>query len=402
VAKFALWWVKWDEKLGTYESRMTVGSRKATVEDFRARGFDRIVLLGSLGFGGPHVPESGTNQDRYNKLQEYVRALCNGQYDWNIEKNDDKKNHDKKNPNKGKSRYEVGYSDGQLLSLWISSRVGAIRYYVPIPFSYDLQNKITYEGKKYHAPPRDCPINGFDNSYWHGWIDGVLSVVDDYRVGFYWSCCLQATKYDPNFRDYFGSMCNNMEEYVDNYITFIKDMSNYIHNRGLELIWIPATGTRSAKYLKNDSGIPVIARYFDYVFIQPNYYQYNSQYTYDKLVEKIWWIHGELTETVRGQNPNTIVSIEMEADNAVFPGQNGHCASCKHGKEYKCNEEDNEKCLERACQYVGAILEVYYETFNREPIPPERAINTLFPDRAYYFGTNLEVIDTVRRRCPEW
>jgi len=33
---------------------------------------------------------------------------------------------------------------------------------------------------------------------------------------------------------------------------------------------------------------------------------------------------------------------------------------------------------------------------------PERAINTLFPNRAYYFGTNLKVINTVRKRCPEW
>jgi len=28
--------------------------------------------------------------------------------------------------------------------------------------------------------------------------------------------------------------------------------------------------------------------------------------------------------------------------------------------------------------------------------------NTLFPERAYYSGTNLEVIDTVRRKCPGW
>ncbi len=394
MSKFSLWWVKWDEKLGTYESRMTVGSRKATIEDFRERGFDRIVFLGSLSYGGPHLPENGTDQYRYNKLQEYVRALCNGYYDWNV---------DSDNPNKGKSRYDVGYSDGQLLSLWISSRVGTIKYYAPIPFSYSLTKPIKNptSDKKYSAPPRDCPMNGFDESYWHGWIDGVLSVVDDYRVGFYWSyeSCLQATKHDPNFVDYFSPMCNaNTKEYVDDYKAFIRDMSRYIHNRGHELVWIPAAGARSAEYLKNSSGIPVISEHFDYVFVQPNYYQYNSTYTYEKLVEKIRWVYEDLPSMIN--NPNTTVSIEMEADSAVLHSQSGHCALCKYeNNHYVC---DNEGCLERACQYVGAILEVYYEIFNREPIPPERAIDTLFPDRAYYFGTDFKVVDVVRGRCPEW
>ncbi|WP_246112246.1 DUF4855 domain-containing protein [Thermococcus aciditolerans] len=349
-----------------------------------------------MGYSGPHVPENGTNQYRYNKLQEYVRALCNGHYDWSIDSN---------NPNKGKSRYDVGYSDGQFLSLWISSRVGTIKYYVPIPFSYGLDNSIRNplnEKKRYSALPRDCPINGFDRSYWHGWIDGVLSVVDDYRVGFYWSyeSCLQATKHDPNFVDYFGPMCNaNTKEYVDDYITFIRDMFRYIHNRGQELIWIPATGGRGVSYLNDPDydGIPKIGGYFDYVFVQPNYYQYSKRnergitrdlpYTYEKLVEKTRWIYKELPRKIKEQNPNstTTVSIEMEADSAVLLGQRGHCALCKYeNHHYVC---DNEKCLERACDYYRAIREV-------SP--------TAFPTRAYYFGTDFEVIDRVRERCPGW
>ncbi len=392
MSKFSLWWVKWNKNLGTYESRMTVGSRKATIEDFKERGFDRIVFLGSLGCSGPHLPENGTNQYMYNKLQEYVRTLCNEHYDWSIDSN---------NPNNGKSRYDVGYSDGQFLSLWISSRVGTVKYYAPISFSYELGNSIQnpLNEKKYSAPPRDCPMNGFDESYWHGWIDGVLSVVDDYRVGFYWSyeSCLQATKHDPNFVDYFGPMCNaNTKEYVDDYITFIRDMFRYIHNRGQELIWIPATGGRGVSYLNDPDydGILKIGGYFDYVFVQPNYYQYpkldekgikdSLPYTYEKLVEKIRWICEDLPGSIN--NPNTTISIEMEADSAVLLGQCGHCASCRYENNH-CVWCDNEKCLERACDYYRAVMEV-------NP--------SALPTRAYYFGTNLEVINRVREKCPGW
>ncbi|WP_456422272.1 DUF4855 domain-containing protein [Thermococcus sp.] len=346
MSKFGLWWVKWDENFGSYVSRMTLGGREPTsyyeaVQWFKDRDFDRVVLLDGEGRG---INYTGN-----------------------------------------------GYEDGRYLALWVMSHISSIKYYVTIPFSYGS------------GELRDNPSEGFANSYWRSWIDGVLSVVDGNRLGFYWSyeSCLQATLHDPALEVLGIKDKNQKEKYREAYIQFIEDMSIYIHNRGQELIWIPATGTRSTEDLKNGSGIPVIAKYFDYVFIQPNYYQYNSQYTYEKLVEKIRWIHGELTETVREQNPNTTVSVEMEADNAVLPDQCGHCALCEY-KNRQCVKCDNGGCLERACQYVGAILEVYYETFNLDPIPPERAINTLFPDRAYYFGTNLEVIDTVRRKCPGW
>ncbi|WP_210411115.1 hypothetical protein [Thermococcus aciditolerans] len=47
MSKFGLWWVRWDGS--DYESRMTVGGRKATPEDFIERGFDRVVFLGVFG-----------------------------------------------------------------------------------------------------------------------------------------------------------------------------------------------------------------------------------------------------------------------------------------------------------------------------------------------------------------
>ena len=355
MLRFSLWWVRWNGS--DYESRMTVGSRKATVEDFRERGFDRIVVLSGEGRG---IKYSG-------------------------------------------SGYGNGYMDGLHFAHWVLSEIlGDVKYYITIPFS-DKNGNL-----------RDNPANGFDGSYWRGWIDGVLNVYDSRRIGFYWSyeSCLQATINDPALGVFGITNDNQKEQYKEAYVQFIEDMSNYTHNHGQELIWIPATGDRGVTYLRKDSfdGIPTIGSYFDYVFVQPNYYQ-NSicieyingykqtlPYSYEKLVEKIRWVYEELPRNIN--NPNTTISIEMEADSAVLHSQSGHCALCKYeNNHYVC---DNEGCLERACQYVGAILEVYYEIFNREPIPPERAIDTLFPDRAYYFGTDFKVVDVVRGRCPEW
>lgn len=54
MAKFTLWWVKWNGS--NYESRMIVGDRKATPKDFRERGFDRIVVLDGERRGSRAIP----------------------------------------------------------------------------------------------------------------------------------------------------------------------------------------------------------------------------------------------------------------------------------------------------------------------------------------------------------
>ena len=331
MSKFGLWWVRWNGS--DYESRMAVGSRKATVEDFRERGFDGIVVLSGEG----------------------RRINYRG------------------------SGYGNGYMDGLHFAQWVLSNIlGDAEYYITIPFS-DKNGNL-----------RDNPANGFDGSYWRGWIDGVLNVYDPRRIGFYWSyeSCLQATSHDPALGVLGVTNNDQKEQYTEAYVQFIEDMSNYIHDHVQKLIWIPATGTRSAEYLKNSSGIPVISEHFDYVFVQPNYYQYNSTYTYEKLVEKIRWVYEELPRKIREQNPNskTTVSIEMEADSAVLLGQCGHCASCRYENNH-CVWCDNEKCLERACDYYRAIREV-------NP--------TAFSTKAYYLGTDLRVVDRVRSKCPDW
>ncbi|KUH32043.1 hypothetical protein APY94_11045, partial [Thermococcus celericrescens] len=274
-----------------------------------------------------------------------------------------------------------GYDDGLRMALWLSSRVGSMNYYVPIPF-------YKYGSKK----PRDNPSKGFNNSYWKDWIDGVLSVVDSNRLGFYWSyeSCLQAT---PN--DAAGVS-----------VEFIQKMSNYVHNHGQELIWIPTIGNRDVTYLRKDAfdGILKIGGYFDYVFVQPNYYQ-NSDcikeingtkqtfpYSYDKLVERIQFIHGELTEKIKEQNYHTVVSIEMEADRTVLGipcGYSGKCPenmACDRNLKTcyeNCREHQYEKAINYALNYMRALHDTGWKP----------------SDLAYYFSTDLKVIDALQERC---
>ncbi|WP_083500616.1 DUF4855 domain-containing protein, partial [Thermococcus celericrescens] len=262
------------------------------------------------------------------------------------------------------------YDDGLRMALWLSSRVGSMNYYVPIPF-------YKYGSKK----PRDNPSKGFNNSYWKDWIDGVLSVVDSNRLGFYWSyeSCLQAT---PN--DAAGVS-----------VEFIQKMSNYVHNHGQELIWIPTIGNRAMKWITNSDyvTIPALAEYFDHVFVQPYYYQTTklddgNDYTFQDLVSRVEWMlnHG--------------LSIEMEADNSII-GEPSNCAYCKSTQGWwengtfhekvGCDEtptpETERQCINRACDYYKALLEVSPSAFST---------------RAYYFGTDLRVVDKVRGRCQDW
>ncbi|EHP83558.1 DUF4855 domain-containing protein [Methanotorris formicicus] len=142
--------------------------------------------------------------------------------------------------------------------------------------------------------------------------------------------------------------------------TYIKQKSNEL-NRKLEFIWIPSLGGRTIQQLE-DSGVKNTMRYFNYVFCQPNYYQRDtmqdgSEYTYDKLVEILNWI----------RNASRNSYIELEADNQVLSNPN--------------------KVL-RACDYVKA--------------QKDSVVRDIWQRRAYYFDTKKEVIDRVRRTCPEW
>jgi hypothetical protein len=249
MSKFGLWEIRWGGS--EYESEMTFEGEKLSpsykvVNAFKERGFDRVVFLDGEG-----------------KEINYTGD---------------------------------GHKDGASLALWISSRVSGLKYYVPIPFYKYGSNE-----------PRDDPSDGFANSYWRDWIDGVLSVIDSDRLGFYWSyeSCLQATSHDEH---------NVREE-------FIREMAEYIHNHNQEFIWIPTVGNRTMEQIKTFCAIPALANYFNYVFVQPHYYQTTklsdgSDYSFQELVRRVKWMY------------ENGFSIEMEADNSII-GEKSNCAYCK-------------------------------------------------------------------------
>lgn len=333
MSKFSLWWVRWDENLRTYASRMTFGRKKPSasyevVQWFKNRGFDRVVFLSGEGKG---INYTGN-----------------------------------------------GYDDGLRMALWLSSRVGSMNYYVPIPF-YKYRSR----------EPRDNPSKGFNNSYWKDWIDGVLDVVDDYRLGFYWSyeSCLQTTPND-------GAGVS---------VEFIQKMSNYVHDHGQELIWIPATGDRGVTYLRKDAfdGILKIGGYFDYVFVQPNYYQ-NSvcieeingtkqtfPYSYEKLAERIQFIHEELTEKIKEQNRHTVISIEMEADRSIlyeYISQTHMEENFRESLIERCGPRFTQECLLR---YTYDAKEAAFQYITGQ----KDVLGRKHRDLAYYFSVDLKVID---------
>lgn len=338
MSRIGLWWVRWDENLGIYESRMTLSGRRPAsyqeaVQWFKGRGFDRVVFLGGDGRGISYTGD--------------------------------------------------GYKDGRYLALWIMSHIDSIKYYVTIPFSYG------------NGELRDSPSKGFYNSYWKDWIDGVLDAPDSNRLGFYWSyeSCLQATPYDE---------AHVTEE-------FIREMSSYIHDHGQELIWIPSTGSRDSvrgvSYLNSPDydGILTIGGYFDYVFVQPNYYQYSKvdeegnprlPYTYEKFVEKVHWIYKELPKKIKEYNPNstTTVSIEMEADRTLLGIRCTNSGECPEGMNcdsnvhtcYEhCRDYHSQNAINYALDYVRALKDVGWEP----------------SDLAYYFSTDFKVIDILQEQC---
>ncbi|ASJ08842.1 hypothetical protein A3L11_06235 [Thermococcus siculi] len=335
MAKFALWWIRWNEDLRTYESRMKVGGRKATVNDFQERGFDRVVVLDGEG----------------------RNSHCSG------------------------SLYSNGYNDGRELAEWILTRDIDMPLYITIPF---------YRPDGKQRDQTQASFSSVPDSYYRGWIDGVLSVDVNKMMGFYWS-------YESSLQT--GPHGENVSK------EFIQGLYSYVHGYGQELIWIPSTGggtsDRGVSYLNdpNYDGILNIGGYFDYIFVQPNYYQYQKldekgnpglPYTYEKLVEKIRWVHEELPRDIN--NPNTTISIEMEVDRTVLGIHCTYPSACPEGMNcdsniytcYEhCREHQSQKAINYALDYVRALNDAGWKP----------------SDLAYYFSTDFKVIDILQEKC---
>ena len=212
--------------------------------------------------------------------------------------------------------------------------------------------------------------------YWKGWVDGVYDNTSGWQVGFYWS--LESPYQTIN----------------DRYLTKIEldTISNYVKtSRSQVLHWIPALGsalccmkpTETIDQVLDATAITTIYGDFNLVFCQPNYYQ-NAEiardptskcsktnrcnqlnYTYDRLLDVIKWIWNATSNTY----------IELEADRGVL------------GTPENCRCEIGTCCVDYACKYVQAQKDV---------------TDSVWAQRAYYFSTEVAVIDTVRNQCSDW
>lgn len=317
MAKFALWWIRWNSF--DYESRMTIGHRKATVEDFRERGFDRIVVLDGEG----------------------RNSHCSG------------------------FMYSNGYKDGKELAEWILSLGIDMSLYITIPF---------YRPDGKQRDQTQASFSSVPDSYYRGWIDGVLSMDNSNLRGFYWSyeSCLQTGSYGENVSQ-----------------EFIQGVYDYIHGHGQELIWIPATGNRGVTYLDDPSfcAIQTLAGYFDYIFVQPNYYQnlilnekYGTvPYTYQKLIEKVEWID---------HMPDN-VSIEMEVDRSIlydYISQTHMEENFRESLIERCGPRFTRECL---IQYTYDAKEIAFHYLKAQ----KDVLGKKYKDLAYYFSIDLRIID---------
>ena len=155
---------------------------------------------------------------------------------------------------------------------------------------------------------------------------------------------------------------------------------------------MPSLGARSINHLDmyvRDT-LLTMKMYMDDIFCQPNYYQKSvmsdgSSYTYDKLRDTLVWIRNI-------GYPN--VSVELEGDRVVLGLECVDGRDCPEGMNCdgglcgeNCRDSNPSTCVEKACDYVNA----QYDTKGG-----------LWVYRAYYFSTDLKVVDTVRNYCSKW
>ncbi|ALV63975.1 hypothetical protein ADU37_CDS22780 [Thermococcus sp. 2319x1] len=290
MATFGLWYFKWNGQF--HESLLSYDDQNATESDFRNRGFDYAVIV---GLAGKDIQYTGD-----------------------------------------------GRLDGETFAEDVFRIVSSIPVYITIPY---------YQYKS--SEPREDPIGG--NKYWLEWVDGVLRFAGSNLKGFYWS--LESAWMFVNY--YKDVLCNQGEMPYINPQT-IELLTDKIHSHGLKFIWIPTAHTLSLEYTDiwprnhdvcgySNYSLPGGSEFFDYVFVQSNYYQRN-EFSLKDWANKL--------ESLNNEHNAYNVFMELECDNAVIT---------------------NSIYRERACEYVKYAKK--------------------YPHRAYYFGTDLKAIDFMNEYC---
>ncbi len=148
----------------------------------------------------------------------------------------------------GKSMRYTGnpWEDAYALSEFLSDNM-VMPYYVEIPF-YRYRSDVA---------------RGFD--YWKQWIEVFMRSSDPNLRGFYWN--------------YESPMMFPVKDVGIPWEPVISELASRIHGGGFKFIWITYMHYTSEKDIKNkrvfskDSFNHHAAYYFDWVFLQPNYYQ---------------------------------------------------------------------------------------------------------------------------------
>ena len=168
----------------------------------------------------------------------------------------------------------------------------------------------------------------------------------------------------------------------------IEEISAYVRNLNKKLIWIPSACT----LVLEGTNIFSLSRLFDYIFVQPNYYQRGAiargandyiPYTYDVFRE---WL--TKLENLKNENNAFNIYIEMEADQSLL----FYYISNTHREENfrislleYCAPIFSPECLGQYTTEAKTIAYHYTKVQND-------IIGTLYPNRAYYFSIDLNVV----------
>ena len=233
----------------------------------------------------------------------------------------------------GKSMIYTGnpWEDAYALSEFLSDNM-IMPYYVEKPF-YGYRSGVA---------------RGFD--YWKQWIEVFMRSSDPNLRGFYWN--------------YESPMMFSYSEVGVSWETVISELASRIHGGGFEFIWIPYMHYTSENDIKNqrvfsrDSFNHHAAYYFDWVFLQPNYYQgkllppeISTLQTWKRYVD-------EAKRGLRNYRGIDNIYYEFECDGAVVT---------------------NSRYRQRACDYVEVL---------GKPL-----------QRAYYYDVDVRTLEYLNGVC---
>ncbi|WP_457751860.1 hypothetical protein [Thermococcus sp.] len=237
--------------------------------------------------------------------------------------------------------YEAGYNDGKNLARWIEGEVTPeLPYLVEIPVLVRENDEQWEALEDYGIPPK---VRNLD--YLRGWVDGVYTNTGGFEKGFYW-----------NLEFPWQVVRGVVSESV------IRELSEKILAWGQQFVWIPYFHYSYPDHISDitKTDIGRLAKYFTYIFVQPNYYQGKT-----KTLQDFDVVFNQLEELKEENNLNNIF-MEMECDDGVRIG--------------KCfDDESSEECKKRACDYVRYTKD--------------------YPHRAYYYQTNVRNLQEMEEYC---